>query len=238
MRPVAFSVFVTVLAATNIQHLAAQDRPLSAERVEDLTHLQRWARMEQSFSTDGKRAALNRIQALLEGPEPRSDAEFYLQVASITALADNGHSNISVNPAYRFGLVPIRTFWFSDGMHIVRARSEYAKLLGARIDSIESVPVDVLVERLGEYVGGTDEYFRQYPSAGLMLSPAILHAAGIGGDEGQLTLSLEHRNGTRERVQLSTDANTRSPRSIRPWRTLVADASSGEGAIGRTQQRR
>ncbi len=230
MKRVACVVLVTALTGIEIHHLTAQQPALSDERVEDLTRLQEWLQMDQSFSSEGRRAASNRIRTLLEGPEPQSDVAFYLQIASITALADNGHSNVSARPAYRFGLVPIRTFWFSDGLHVVRAQREHARLLGARIDSIEGVAVEDLVTRLGEYHGGLDEHFRQYYSTPFMLSPAILHAAGVGRNADRLAFSLELQNGTRERVQLSTDTNSEQPGSVRPWRTLVPEAIDGEGS--------
>lgn len=86
--------------------------------------------LDQSFSPDARAEASERIDELLADAEALAPLDFYLKLASIVALADNSHSNITTSPIYEFGVLPIRTVWFSDGLHIVRARTEHERLLG------------------------------------------------------------------------------------------------------------
>lgn len=229
MKYLTSVVLAGALAGPGVHTATAQPTPLSAERVADLTQLQEWVVREQSFTLENRQVAASRIQTLLNGPEPRSDAEFFLQVASITALADNAHSNTSFIGAYRLGLVPIRPFWFSDGLYIVRADLEHARLLGARIDSIEGVAVDDLLTRLGEYHGGPVEHLRQLFSIAFMLSPPVLHATGIGGNADRLEFALEFSNGTREHVEI-TAGPWPEKGEVRQWLTLMAEPIYDEGS--------
>jgi hypothetical protein len=86
--------------------------------------------LDQSFSPDARAEASERIDELLADAEALAPLDFYLKLASIVALADNSHSNITTSPIYEFGLLPIRSVWCSDGLYIVRARTEHERLLG------------------------------------------------------------------------------------------------------------
>ena len=218
-RIVATGLLLTVSGTACAQKTASVQK--TVDRTADLHRLEEWVEREQSLTAANRREANRRIEEWLRREEPFSSAGFFLAVASITALADNGHSNTSMGPAYNFGLLPIRSFWFSDGLYIVRARNEHKRLLGARINGIAGLSPDQLVDRLGIYHGGTDEYFRQYYHAPLMLSPAILQAAGLSDDASRLALDLSFPDGSSGSVRLAADQGDEQPDWVRPWRLLV-----------------
>ncbi len=188
---------------------------------EDLFHLREWVELEQSFDADARTEAQRRIARWLESDDRPDEVEFYLRIASVTALADNGHSNVSLAPVYGFGLLPIRTYWFSDGLYVVRSRAEYSDLLGARIETLAGRPVKDVAATLGVYHGGTAEHFRQYYSTPLMISPPVLHAAGLSAREGRVTLGVVLADGSRLQIELAIDGHTSRATRTSPWRTLL-----------------
>lgn len=160
-------------------------------READLRKLDEWIDLERSFTDERRREAHAAVAAHLAQGKQFTDSELYMEVRRIVALADNGHSNADVDPIHeRFGLLPLRTYWFSDGLYVVRAREPQRQLLGARIVSVEGGTIGELETRLKTYGGGTVEYFRHYTEALLLLSPALMHAVGLAERPDRLRLGL------------------------------------------------
>ena len=59
--------------------------------------------------------------------------------------------------------------------------------MGARIEGINGKPLSDVVTFLMDYHGGSQEFFRHYGAAALMLSPALLHAVGLSDSRDRLT---------------------------------------------------
>jgi len=121
-------LFLSVLSVLTQAKAPPGDEPRA--RSVDPHALEEWVAMEQSFDDARRAEARAAIAAHLEHETAFSDAEFYMEVRRIVGLAENGHTNAWDEPIReRFGLVPLRTYWFSDGMRIVRARAPHEALL-------------------------------------------------------------------------------------------------------------
>ena len=199
------------------------------DRSVDVRELGKWIYLDRSLTTERRLQAFQRVIALLRNPTGLTDVEFYLKTAELTALADNGHSNTSIFSVFtEFGLVPLRTYWFSDGLYIVRAEKEYRHLLGARIVMVEGKPLEEITTALKRYHGGIRALFQQYVAQAMLLSPAILHAAGLAASARELSLLVEYRRGGREELRLPTQRGGEGAARVRPWRYLVAEPVPGE----------
>src|SRR5262245_29129589 len=125
-------------------------------READMRKLDQWIDLQPSFTDERRHEAHAAVAAHLAQGKQFTDPELYMEVRRIVALADNGHSNADVTPIHqRFGLLPLRTFWFSDGLYVVRAREPQRKILGARIVGVEGRPIGELEARLKAYCAGT-----------------------------------------------------------------------------------
>jgi hypothetical protein len=68
-----------------------------------------------------------------------------LELARIVALADNGHTQAFPEPrAEHYNRVPIRLNPFGGQFHVVRARADYADLLGAKLVAIDGTDLPAL----------------------------------------------------------------------------------------------
>lgn len=199
----------------------AESTQSEGPRADDLDALLRWVELDRSWPAGVQEQAVAEVARLQRAEDELSDAEFYLAVASVVALADNGHSNVGTDPAYAvWGMLPIRVFNFDDGLYVVRATSEYAPLVGARIDGIEGTPIDEVIDVMGRYHGGTEVFLRAHWANPLLLTPALLHAAGLteGPERAGMTFSLA--DGSSETVELGVyETGLRHPQA-RPWTYL------------------
>jgi hypothetical protein len=186
----------------------------------DLAKLAEWVELERSFSEPRRQEARAAVAEHQESGTTFSDAAFYLEVRRIVALADNGHSNADDTPIFqRFGLLPLRAHAFADGLYVVRAREAQRALLGARIARVEGRTLAELEPLLKAYCGGTLEYFRHYSQPQLLLSPALMHAAGLAQAPDRLRLGVVRASGESAEVVLEVDLAS-SAFGGRPWRLL------------------
>jgi hypothetical protein len=166
-------------------------------RRQDLDYFRHYLDLDRSYTGVTRAAA----EAILADMEPRladmSDPVFELGIARAVAAADNGHSNIWLGRFSRaHGRLPLRFYWFSDGIHVVRARDDHADLLGAELLSIGGVPVLEAAVRLKDFAGGTWEAFRAYRGPILLELPAAHFAAGLSTAENATTFTLRLADGS------------------------------------------
>jgi hypothetical protein len=127
----------------------------------------------------------------------------------------------------RFGLIPVRAYWFADGLFVVQAATEHASLLGMRIDTVGGRPLRNLEERLRDYHGGSESHFRRYAGPLLMLSPPLLHAIGVTDSPDALTIGGVARSG--DRVEATLTVAPGIGRKA-PWQLLLPSPGEGEWA--------
>jgi hypothetical protein len=190
------------------------------ERDGDFEQLSWWVSMERSMTPALWEEAQESISAHRSEKASLSDAQFYMEVRRIAALGDNGHSNVSEEPIYEhFGLLPLRLYWFSDGPFIVRATERFRNLLGARIEAVNGTAIGDLTTTLKEFHGGSQDFFRHYSAAPLMLSAPLMHAIGLSESPEELILTVTTLSGEKQEVTVPLDRTSSSIRDW-PWRYL------------------
>ncbi|MEM9775650.1 MAG: hypothetical protein AAF902_13800 [Chloroflexota bacterium] len=174
---------------------------------QDLVHLLNVTNIDYSFSEEAEAEFKHRVAQLQEMAGTMSDAEFGMEVAAAVALADNGHTNVSIaSLADGLNSLPLRFFWFEDGLHIVRAHAEYEALIGAQVVAYDGTPPEELVAQLRRYQGGNDAYSRFY-SPYFFASPAMMHAVNLANDAEQVTLTLRLINGETQELLVPVEEN-------------------------------
>lgn len=154
----------------------------------DAAYFEAYPDWDQAYSP-ATRAEAKRLAAKLKAEAAGlTHEQFVLRVAEIAALADNGHTTIAGSAfSKNTPRLPLRTYWFSDGLFVLRAEAGQADLIGARIDAIDGKPIEQLYQQLKRYSGGADN-FRRRRVLPLFESPAMLQAAGVGHESHALTL--------------------------------------------------
>jgi hypothetical protein len=159
------------------------------------------------------RAEVERIRAAIPSLEP---AAVVVEFRRLAASIGDGHTTVA-SGAHR-PILPIRMFWFEDGVRVVRIVSAHAHLLGARLLAIDGVPVEELVERLRPYAAqGESPWSYRFVAPYLMIEADVLSNAGIGAGHAR-TLTVETVDGQRRDVVLTatTEAVAESTLGGRP----------------------
>ena len=151
---------------------------LEAQR-QDIEQFSRLLAMDRAFSPAARSEANRRIAELKSERAPLDSDRFFVALLRITALADNGHTHLYHGKGNLQNFIPLRVVLFADGLYVLRAKSAYADLLGARVESIEGRPASDVIAALGQLHGGA-EGWRRIHAASDVQSPEILYGDAIG----------------------------------------------------------
>ena len=120
---------------------------LEAER-QDLDYIKQLMDLDHSISPTNRKRFEKERTALLQRSQPLTTPQFQLAIDHLVTIANNGHTSaLASQQAGSFGRAQVRFAWFSDGLYIVRSKSDAKFLLGARV--------------LGPHVAGTGTFRRR-----------------------------------------------------------------------------
>ncbi len=126
-----------------------------------------------------------------------------VEIARIVALVGDGHTNIAPtrDPKVGFRTLPVRLYFFKDGLFVRAAQRKHATLAGARVVRIGRVTSEQAYGRVRELIGRDNEMGARFFAPFLLAMPEVLHALAIIDDMEQVPLVLEER-GRRSTVTL------------------------------------
>ena len=129
--------------------------------------------------------------------------EIIVELARIAALVQDGHTNVAPtrDPHIGFTTLPVKLYFFKDGLFVQAAHRSQAKLAGSRVVRIGGMTVDEAYARVRELVGRDNEMDARFFAPFLLAMPEILHALRITRSPDEATFSLE-LGGKRESVTL------------------------------------
>jgi uncharacterized protein (TIGR03437 family) len=97
-----------------------------------------------------------------------TDAEFYVQLAALVAMAGDAHTLINLygSPAAQAGFAtfPLQVQWLDDGVFVTGASPAYAQALGAQLVQVGGVPIDQVMQKLGTIIPHDNEQWLRYMS--------------------------------------------------------------------------
>lgn len=163
------------------------DDPRSG-RIADAAYFAAFPDYERAYSPRARARARALARQLAADAGDLSTDELTLRVSEIVALADNAHSHTGTAFQKNTRRVRVRSYWFEDGLFVLRAAPDLADLLGARIDAIDGIPIEQVYQRIRHYNGGTDIWRRQALTP-FLESPGLLQAAGVTADPAAVTYS-------------------------------------------------
>ncbi|MEM9669473.1 MAG: hypothetical protein AAF950_11165 [Pseudomonadota bacterium] len=199
-------------------------------RLQDIDYLAKLPDVDQSFSGDERKMFTTHIERLKDTAADMSQAQFNLAVAKAAAISENGHTNLHrVDLLDGLTSLPIRFFWFGDGLYIVRTRDTYAHLLGAKVLAYEGEEPGALITRLDPYFGGNEAFLR-FNSPTFLSSPEIMQSVGLAKSADSATLILQLPDLSEDTLILPVEADSTppiSPDDAPLSRTLTRETDSG-----------
>jgi len=175
-RHVTWSVpaLTFMMAALNVASVSAQPPSLTAAQMRDDLSILRdtWAPLNRSSSVQQRRTFDDIIAETSAKADKLTPAEFGFAISRAVAVSHNGHTEASFGAFCHF--LPIRLWWFSDGLYIVKAHPQFSDLLGARVQGIGQITPEQALARAAPFISGTDEFIK-VKSATFLTSLEFLH---------------------------------------------------------------
>ena len=126
---------------------------------------------------------------------------------------------------YVFDTLPIKAWWFSDGLYVTSAAPGFENLIGAKILKFGNLSDDEGLKRVTPYISGTPQRIR-YLSASYLTSKMVLEKIGAVGKGESVPLTLKMKEGNTKVINLTTtkpDASDGREPVMRGWSPLVPD---------------
>ena len=111
-----------------------------------------------------------------------TDAEFYVGLAKLAAMAGQDHTRVRLDDTAAvnagFQVLPLRFNWMGDGLFVTQASAQYAQALGAQVVAIGSTPIDNVIQLMGA-IYPHDNIQRLRSSASALRLPQIVQGLDI-----------------------------------------------------------
>jgi len=151
-----------------------------------------------------------------------SDEEITLALSKCVAMADNGHTTIHHS---HMATIPLRFYWFKDGLHVVKSDQASAAHLGAKVLAINSLSTETVYERLAPYLSGIPS-FKKFTATHYLSSPQLLSGIGLS-DPDHMALTLLQDNDTIN-ASFSTKEMPNSTYTYESWSDLFPDRETND----------
>jgi len=151
----------------------------------------RFLEYDRSFSPEARDAfevAVGRLEASL--PD-LSDPQIFVALSEAVALSGNAHTRLYVlRNRTELRRLPLRVYWFEDGLFVVRATSEHRDTLGCRVASLAGRDPQWVKDRVARLFAGNPAWI-DYKSPYFLTSPEILHGLGIVADMDRVAVRFD-----------------------------------------------
>lgn len=185
---------------------------------------------DRSFSPEARQQFRNVIADLQKTVDGKTDEQIIVELAKAVALAKNAHTRLYLlRNRSELRRYPIRVWWFSDGLYVVRTTQEYSELLGAKISRIGGRTVEQVKQAVDPLFAGNGPW-HTYMSAYTMTSPDVLIGLGLIGYKGVTEITFTNRHGKKRKRQLEPLPLRRSDRPTESWWDLCPTRPRDDGS--------
>ena len=192
-----------------------------AQMREDLVYLRdTFGARDKSFDTQDRVALNALVNDAIAHVDSLDMTHFGLLVARAVAISRNSHT--AAQPLLLFHEMPLRLWWFADGLYVVKAHPDDAELIGARIDRIGDLTPEEALTRLTPYLSGHKNWVKVLSSVWLtFLEP--LHAVGASQSDVEVAIAVRLANGTQKTVTLHAQPSVDPSPTRDLWGALIPD---------------
>jgi hypothetical protein len=188
----------------------------------------RFAVLDRSLSPGERAHFLEAVEAIRNNLDQLSDVQVMMQMASALAIADEPHTRLLLlRNATELRRLPIRVWWFQDGLYVIRTTPEYRTLLGCRIDDFDHLPSRQARDLVGRAFAGNPSW-RDYLTTYTLTSPETLNGLGVARQRDQVELGVSGCRGAGRRTVRPMPL-VRSDRTVESWWDLSPVRESPHG---------
>ncbi|HET7234113.1 MAG TPA: hypothetical protein VFJ16_29135 [Longimicrobium sp.] len=170
------SLALLTLALILSGNAAAQQQPMTpaAWRADLRFAVDSFLPRDRSFSDAARARFRAAVAALADSADGETDEEMIAGLARAVAFSGNAHTRLYLlRNRSELRRLPVRVWWFDDGLFVVRAQPGYEALLGARVTRICGHAVDQVRRAVRPLYAGNDSW-AAYIAGYTMTSPEVL----------------------------------------------------------------
>ncbi len=192
MRAVALSIFALVMI-TAATARADQGVAASKDLLQDVRTFEvQVVDADRAYSPAARGEAKARVRALEAAVGTLSPLAIQIEICRIAALADNGHTGCQSSPVAR--PVDIGFYPLNGGFYVFSAAAGEVDLLGGQLMAIDGHPV-LQARRVARTLFGGRPAWRDLNTSYAYSRPAVLHALGLGREDGAAVYRIRTRDG-------------------------------------------
>jgi len=171
--------------------------PTAAQWRDDISFLDRQLRTRHPapFTSIQEEAYAEIVQDIQHRLPELSENQILVEIMRMVALLNDGHTSLMPFPGSNLHLLPLKTYWFDDGLYIVDAADQYRETIGFKVVEIEGMPIDAVFERFKSIIGEKNSLHQKYRFQMLMLVAELLQGLGISSTADRFEITLQAANG-------------------------------------------
>lgn len=97
-------------------------------------------------------------------------------------------------PLYQKGvdlkILPIKTYWFNDGLYILDASNTYKDIVGKQIVEINNTKIEDVFNSIKPFLNADNDYYKKHLFQAYGLMPALLKTVDLGNSTDKVILKL------------------------------------------------
>jgi hypothetical protein len=185
---------------------------------QDIIYLRdEFPKVDRSFTQETLPEFTSILNGLYGQVTSLSDNEVVVEITRAAATSGNGHTRVFLMRHGNYlNRLPIRFYWFSNGLFVVKATVDFSETLGARMMAINGHPSEELMSRMRELIPGSDSWVL-YKSSYLLNSPNFLHGLGVTSDPDTVPITFQSGDGTEFTLNLSPSPIHQRGSSYEAW---------------------
>ncbi|MGD0768133.1 MAG: exo-alpha-sialidase [Tepidisphaeraceae bacterium] len=173
---------------------------------------------EKDFFMLMPRDKFEREVAELKRQVPRlSDPEIVFQLMRMVASLGVAHTEVSFGSATeKTGLhsYPVQLRWFSDGLAVVAAASEYQKAIGSRVVRIGSKTPEEVEAAVAPYIAHENDAHLHVESPRYMTLVELMRHENIADPDGRLRLTCAKAGGEEFTLEITSEGSAKGGRRL------------------------
>ena len=126
--------------------------------------------------------------------------EIKIEISRVVASIGDAHTSVAF-PANKY--LPIKFYWFEDGIYIIRTSEAYKNLLFKKVIAIEDIKIDEILHELSEIISFENEYFFKAQSMKYMQVAEVLYGLLISDSMDNIKITTEHNTVTVKTVNIN-----------------------------------
>jgi uncharacterized protein (TIGR03437 family) len=151
-------------------------------------------------------AVYSQAASLLGSQIPNlTDAEFYVRLQGLVALAGDEHTFLYLNQAAGFQQFPLQFQWLDDGVFVTAAASAYAQALSAQLIQVGDTPIDQVLNALTAVIPHSNLQWVRHVGAQYLPVQQILQGLDLIPAAAMSPLTFRDRAGNQLTLQIGTE---------------------------------